>query len=420
MFGGVGTCRRAVLSCLHEDNSRRLIQSRICPVIGRCAPHALNFTTPIFRKELSWASVLHKKKQNQPRQRTGDFFRDFVFAGEDIHPDDFFLQEELRFENEIHEAGALQEAGGRARNGAEDEAPVGKEGTEGQSGVRAEAQAKKIPKRKSGAEVKKGVSIRRRLVNEEATAATGQENEGAIGAALQGATPIGRTANLEESRKQNQKNEISKKQLQLIRKLRKLTLKPPKMLPKTVQQLYVTKLRTNDFSGAIQGLAKLSPEEKQALEDCAAQNAKTNAKVLREWILSLTPLQVKQANSARRKLRKLLGKSRVWLLHDDRTVTRPLDSWKVFLKEKNNTRGANESVLEMTHRISQEWRSFTPEQKEKYERIAHEDFERYLKEYREVYGEEPPKGTGRMRKYHKGKKTSSKGDDQPTTSSEST
>ncbi|KAI5293026.1 hypothetical protein KEM52_005886, partial [Ascosphaera acerosa] len=190
-----------------------------------------------------------------------------------------------------------------------------------------------------------------------------------------------------------------RRQLRRLGELKAQALEPPRRLPETAQRLYLQDMKTNDFAQAHKSMALLSKEQLQSLEVRAAENRVRNTEIRAAWYASLTPLQVVQANSARRKLRRLLGAQRVWLLHDGRTVKRPLDAWKIFLTEKHTAgKLPGETVLQLSHRISAEYRALTPEQREKYEALAREDFERYTREYREVYGVDVPRGTGSKRK----------------------
>lgn len=104
--------------------------------------------------------------------------------------------------------------------------------------------------------------------------------------------------------------------------------------------------------------------ETQELETRAAQNRIKNDEIYKEWLLTMTPLQIKEANIARRKIAKLLGVYRSYPLHDERLVARPRDSWKFFLQEQAGIQAPGVSLVKVIAQISEKWKAMSPEEQE--------------------------------------------------------
>lgn len=83
-----------------------------------------------------------------------------------------------------------------------------------------------------------------------------------------------------------------------------------------------------------------------------------------QWIKSHTPLQIKEANLARRRLAKL-KKSSVPQLRDDRLVKRPRTAFVHYFVER--TEGGDfkhMAAKDITSRVTEEWRGMTDYEKE--------------------------------------------------------
>lgn len=88
-----------------------------------------------------------------------------------------------------------------------------------------------------------------------------------------------------------------------------------------------------------------------------------NAASYRAWLESHTPAQLRNANSARRALRRL-GK-KYPLLKDDRLVKQPLSSFFCFRRERVESGDLKHmSFAEQTDQVKSEWRSLTEAEKE--------------------------------------------------------
>ncbi|KAL4893902.1 hypothetical protein BDV59DRAFT_176409 [Aspergillus ambiguus] len=186
---------------------------------------------------------------------------------------------------------------------------------------------------------------------------------------------------------------------QLIKDLKVAALEPPKKLSENYWNLAVmsklaeaqqTSQKGSEAFKAATELAKaISAEEKEKFTSIAASNKQSNAAAYDHWIKSHTPLQIKDANLARRRLAKYT-KSSVPQLRDDRLVKRPRTAFVHYFVER--TEGGDfkhMAAKDITSRVTEEWRGMTDYEKEKYRRLQESDKERYLREYREVYGEDP-------------------------------
>lgn len=88
----------------------------------------------------------------------------------------------------------------------------------------------------------------------------------------------------------------------------------------------------------------------------ADENAAKYAAKYEEFIKSHTPLQIKEANAARRKLAKLRG-TKARILHDERQVKTPRNAFTFFLTEKG-------AVKEKFASLAEEWKSASDTEKE--------------------------------------------------------
>ncbi|KAL2004219.1 hypothetical protein VTN02DRAFT_5362 [Thermoascus thermophilus] len=189
-----------------------------------------------------------------------------------------------------------------------------------------------------------------------------------------------------------------------IQELKAMALEPPKRLNATAYSLAVTdmlsKLKGKDkgksprelFKEATVAVKTLSPDELERYARTAEANKEANAAAYAEWVKKHTPLQIKQANEARKKLGKLLPKSKLKYppIHDERQVTRPRFAYIQFVKERFGSGDFKHmSMKDAATRASQEWNGLTPSEKAKYLKLQAADEERYRQEYRKVYGEEP-------------------------------
>ncbi|KAF2401171.1 hypothetical protein EJ06DRAFT_380064 [Trichodelitschia bisporula] len=183
---------------------------------------------------------------------------------------------------------------------------------------------------------------------------------------------------------------------QRLRELKEEALIVPKPLPTNPWVIFV---KDNSQGGKLQ-LSELKPRyddldalERERLASVALENKGKNAVAHDEWLKKHTPDQIRLANRARRilhreKLRRS-SKARVHLIHDPRQLTRPSNSFGLFINEKysgDSVQGL--TIKELMQRASGEWRSLSPEVKETYQAKNLAQRAQYLHDFKELYGTE--------------------------------
>ncbi|EAS27695.3 uncharacterized protein CIMG_10300 [Coccidioides immitis RS] len=184
----------------------------------------------------------------------------------------------------------------------------------------------------------------------------------------------------------------NKKRKQEIKDLKLVALSPPKMLPNNSFGLVLQQVELGTVAQRTEAYRKMSESERERLREAAKSNAEANRATFEAWVKNHTPLQIKEANNARRKLRNLLDKPRSFPdIRDPRQVKRPLSAYIIFAKEQlNSAELANLTVTEKMMRIGKSWRDMTKAGQEKYHRLHADAIRQYVNEYESVYGE-PPK-----------------------------
>lgn len=99
----------------------------------------------------------------------------------------------------------------------------------------------------------------------------------------------------------------------------------------------------------------------------AESNKATNVSAYEAWVKSYTPLQIRQANLARKKLAKLTEKRRHQItlkqIHDDRQVKAPRNSFSLYATERYGSSGAKDFTSVITQ-CAEEWKNLPDSQKE--------------------------------------------------------
>ncbi|KAF9887514.1 hypothetical protein FE257_010092 [Aspergillus nanangensis] len=186
---------------------------------------------------------------------------------------------------------------------------------------------------------------------------------------------------------------------QLIKDLKITALEPPKRLPDNYWNLaVVSKLSEAEktspkgaeaFKAATELAKAISEAERERFVDTAASNKRANTDAYERWIKSHTPLQIKDANLARRRLANLKNTS-VPQLRDERLVKRPRSAYVLFYTERTDGGDFKHMVVkDIAARVAEEWRGLTDAEKTKYRQLQENDQQRYIREYRDVYGEDP-------------------------------
>ncbi|EXJ68053.1 uncharacterized protein A1O5_08668 [Cladophialophora psammophila CBS 110553] len=176
----------------------------------------------------------------------------------------------------------------------------------------------------------------------------------------------------------------------------------PKHLPSTAYRLVFaeeTKKGGGQAKAAARAAAEkfknLTLEERERYNHEANENKAKNDQAYKTWVQSHSPLEIKLANNARRQLTKkarAAGKKKQYKpIQDDRTVHRPRNAYAYFFKERNDSGDLTSmTVGERGKLIGQEWKSLSTSERKIYEDKAQADKDRYLEEYKTVYGDDPP------------------------------
>ncbi|KAF7117549.1 hypothetical protein CNMCM5793_006601 [Aspergillus hiratsukae] len=201
---------------------------------------------------------------------------------------------------------------------------------------------------------------------------------------------------LTEKQKEAKKAEKTK---ELVKQLKKTALEPPKKLIENpwnlaiatvAKEIQARGVKGPDFVAQCSQLAQsISAEERERIATEAEANKAANAAAYDAWIKEHTPLQIREANAARRRLNKIKDTS-LRLLRDDRQVKRPRTAYLLYMLDRTGEGDFKYmKAKDIALRVTEEWKGLTSTEKEKYLRQAEQDRERYRQEYREVYGEEP-------------------------------
>ncbi|KAK7528720.1 uncharacterized protein IWZ02DRAFT_486739 [Phyllosticta citriasiana] len=185
-----------------------------------------------------------------------------------------------------------------------------------------------------------------------------------------------------------------------IAQLKATALEEPKALPASAWVLYVSevfrKLPQGEKTNSVDVIKKAAADfknigssELERLQTQASDNKKRNHEAYTKWVRSHTPQQILDANKARNSLKRKLAVYKKNKINDDRLVKAPKTAYFTFFLERA---GSSEgSVPERAKQASQEWKNMSAAQKQKYEEIALQDLQRYLKEYKSVFGVEAPR-----------------------------
>ncbi|KAF2145711.1 uncharacterized protein K452DRAFT_295298 [Aplosporella prunicola CBS 121167] len=195
----------------------------------------------------------------------------------------------------------------------------------------------------------------------------------------------------------------AKKARDEIKELKEKALKEPKGLPANAYQVFfqetVSKEASKKDGRSVADIAKttaeryknMSPAELEQLNHRANESRAANAAAYKKWLESYTPAEIRQANQARASLRrKTDGKYRPGNIKDDRLVKGSKSAYVIFCESRWKSGDlANISVIEAAKLMGQEWKKLGAAEKKKFDAAAEADVQRYIREHKEVYGEEP-------------------------------
>ncbi|CEJ59018.1 hypothetical protein PMG11_07655 [Penicillium brasilianum] len=207
------------------------------------------------------------------------------------------------------------------------------------------------------------------------------------------------TRALTEEQKEKKEKKESR---ELVKRLKETALQPPKKLPQVARSIAIqSKIKEVREQSSLRKPAEVLKEavsqvQSQRLGEAdryinqAEENRAANKASYEAWIQQYTPLQVKQANTARKHLRRL-GYTKYLALQDERLAKSPITAYMWYLKERHDSGDFKHlHVKEAASRIASEWKSLTDSEKQPFLTKSERDVERYREEYREVYGEDVP------------------------------
>ncbi|PLB43936.1 hypothetical protein P170DRAFT_514233 [Aspergillus steynii IBT 23096] len=224
-------------------------------------------------------------------------------------------------------------------------------------------------------------------------------------AASKKTTPAETPKKTRNSKRLTEKEKEAKQAKELrerIKELKALALDPPavsKNNPWTLMlasKLPETQKVHHKPSEAFQEAARLarniSQEEKDRFTAIAQSNREEDLAKYEKWVKSHSPVEIRNANRARRTLTRLLANgrrtSRFNLLEDDRLVKRPKTPFVFYYQERTGAGDFKHMQLpDMMRLIREEYNGLTPSEKQKYERLHEDDKARYHREIQDVYGE---------------------------------
>ncbi|KAH0436966.1 hmg box [Colletotrichum camelliae] len=172
----------------------------------------------------------------------------------------------------------------------------------------------------------------------------------------------------------------------------------------TAWQVYQTeKLRAEaiprgEFGSRIAAFAEdfknLSTQELQRVQETANANKLKDNATYKAWVESHTPLEIYNANVARRRLRALKpqkeGKrqNKPKSIVDERLPKSPISSFMYYVKARWAQGDLPEGVGPATKAIGEGWTNLTEAEKAPYQALAKSDLERYEREVKDVLGRE--------------------------------
>lgn len=195
-----------------------------------------------------------------------------------------------------------------------------------------------------------------------------------------------------EEQKEAKKEAQKRKKARLeIAKLKEEALSPPKLLPVTAFGIVLTR-ETGPIPKKVEIYKNLPAAELEELSNIAQANKVTNHAAYEEWVKTHSPLQIKNANDARRNLRRRLNRHRKFsAIRDERQVKGTRSAYVIFCTEQRAT--GNFDHLKggaVFTRIAEDWRKLGENERQRYDQLAAEDRKRYINEYTSVYGQPPP------------------------------
>lgn len=103
---------------------------------------------------------------------------------------------------------------------------------------------------------------------------------------------------------------------------------------------------------------------RQRFVNQAEENKAANEASYEAWLKQYTPLQIKQANTARKYLRRL-GHTKFFGIQDERLVKTPISAYLWFVKERHESGDFKHlPVKDAALRLAGEWKDLTDSEKQ--------------------------------------------------------
>ncbi|KAL6700543.1 hypothetical protein J3F84DRAFT_358498 [Trichoderma pleuroticola] len=158
-----------------------------------------------------------------------------------------------------------------------------------------------------------------------------------------------------------------------IKKLKEMSLlKGPTLLPETAWNVYLVDNIRGSTGSAIERAKALSTSfknltetEKERLASVGNSNRIANQETKKSWVQSFPPEAIYTANLARRRLARKTGKTKIYLIHDDRLPHRSGNAFTLYLKEQYSQIGA-EKATDAMRTIGGQWKSLSSSEKAPY------------------------------------------------------
>ena len=203
------------------------------------------------------------------------------------------------------------------------------------------------------------------------------------------AKPKPRKRVLTEKQKQAQEKTVASQKQKALRT--KALLSPPKGLPSTawgviLQDQSRGKTGVNIGASAKEASSKyksITPEEREQLNHRANENKAKNEIAHKQWLLSFTPKQIKEANSARLALNRHAkatgGKKHHPRIRDDRLVKPAGRAYTYFAAERNASGDMNGMRIgEIGGLVGKEWNALSASRKKVSSPLNQNVFEKRL------------------------------------------
>ncbi|KAL8749411.1 MAG: hypothetical protein Q9199_007703 [Rusavskia elegans] len=190
----------------------------------------------------------------------------------------------------------------------------------------------------------------------------------------------------------------------VVKELKAKALSPPKRVANSAFAVLLAEkqreVRKFEGSGSVaKECSKIyrsfTPEQREHYNHIANHNKASYDSTYRNWILSHSPIQILEANTARVALKKRSKSPRSWpKLRDERLVTGLRTSFAAFNAQRHRSGDfAGMKLGEAAKLIGAEWRALSENDKKPFLQEGEEDLARYEQEVKAVYNRDVKRET---------------------------